>query len=412
MTNRQPVVITGMGVISSIGLNVEEFWESLVAGKSGVAPITRFDVSNFPIKVAAEVKGFNPENYMDAKTIERTSWPVQMAIAATKEAIESSRLDMSKEDKARVGVVASTMVDQDYLIHGSEVLGGKGPIMVDPLFVVKGSPHSVSQGMGLLVGGTGPCTSVNSVCASGGDAIGNALNFIRLGYTDVMVAGGSDSNLGPLALYALWRIGTLTKELDPAKACRPYDLNRTGFVNGEGAGVVVLETLERAQRRGAPILAEVAGVGWSFDAASATAPTSDTQALAMKVALRNAGVSPEEVDYINPHGTGTRLNDSCETKAVKIAFGERAYQIPMSSTKSMIGHSATADGVLEVIAIVLTINSGIIHPTVNYETPDPECDLDYVPNVARRAQVNVGMSNDWGLGGQNVSVIIRRFTDK
>lgn len=409
MKNRQPIVVTGMGVISAIGLNVEEFWESLAAGKPGINTITRFDVSNFPAKVAAEVKGFNPENYMDVKTVDRTSWTVQMAIAATKEAIASARLDITKEDKERVGVVTSTMMDSDYLIHGSEVLREQGPRRVDPLFIMKGGPHAVSQQVGSVVGGTGPNTSVNSVCASGSDAIGIALNFIRLGYADVMIAGASDCNIGPVALAGLVRIGALSKEADPAKACRPFDLNRSGFVAGEGAGMLVLETLEHAQRRGALILAEVAGIGWSFDAASVTAPQAETQALAINVALKDAGIGPEEIDYVNTHGTGTRLNDGCETKAVKMALGERAYQIPLSSNKSMFGHGITAAGALEAIATVLTINNGIIPPTINYETPDPECDLDYVPNVARHAQVNTCLHNEFGIGGENVCVVIRRL---
>jgi len=402
-------VITGMGVISAIGLDVEDFWASMVAGRSGIDTITRFDISGFPAKVAAEVKGFNSKDYMDAETIERTAWPVRMGIAAAKEALKSSRLDISEEDRTRVGVVTAAIIDGDYLIKGNGLFGENGPAVTDPLAYIKGNPYAVSQEVGALVGGTGPSPSVNSVCASGGDVIGTAMNFMRLGYADVMVAGGADCNLGRHALAAMVKIGALSKEADPAKACRPFDLNRNGFVFGEGAGMVVLETIDHAKRRGAPILAEVAGAGWSFDAGSMTAPHPETQALAMNVALDDAGVSPEEIEYINPHGTGTRLNDSSETTAVKLVFGERAYQIPMSSNKSMLGHGATAAGTLEAIANVLIINRGIIPPTINYETPDPECDLDYVPNVARQAQVNVTLSNDFGLGGENVSLVIRRF---
>jgi 3-oxoacyl-[acyl-carrier-protein] synthase II len=410
MVNNQPIVITGMGAITPIGLSVEEMWASLVAGRSGIDRLTRFDVSNVPVKVAAQLKNFYPENYMNPETIARTSRAAQMAIAATKEAVESARLDMAKEDNKRVGVVGSNMIDQDYYIHGSEVLGEKGrPIEPDPMNILKAGPHSVSREVGLMIGCKGPCPSVNTVCSSGGDAMGNAMNFIRLGYADMMLAVGSDCSIGPVTIVSLEKIGALSREVDPAKACRPYDLNRTGFVYGEAAGVVVLETLEHAKRRGAPIFAELAGVGWSFDASSMSAPEPETQALAMKIAMQRAGVSPEEVDYINPHGTGTRLNDSCETKAIKIAFRERAYKIPISASKSMFGHSATADAILESIAIVMSIRDGIIHPTINYETPDPECDLDYVPNVARRARVDVGMCNNWGLGGENVSVIIKRF---
>ncbi len=410
--NRQPVVITGMGVISAIGQNVDEFWESLAAGKSGIGPITRFDVNNFPAKLTAEVKGFNPENYMDAKTVDRTSRPIHMAIAATKEAIASSRLDMTKEDKTRVGCVTSTMADSNAAIRASEELQEKGPRRVDPLFLMKAGPHSILQQVGSFVGGTGPSTSVNSVCASGSDAIGVALNFIRLGYADMMITGGSDCSIGPVSLAELVKIGVLSKEADPAKACRPFDLNRSGFVAAEGAGMLVLETLKHAQRRGAPILAELAGIGWSFDATSLNTPRPEIQARAMMMALKDAGVDPEEVDYINPHGTGTKRNDGCETRAVKIVFGERAYQIPISSNKSMFGHGITIGGALEAIATVLTINNGIIPPTINYETPDPECDLDYVPNVARHAQVNTCLQNEFGLGGENVCLVIRRFSGR
>jgi len=412
MINRQPVVVTGMGVICSIGMNVDEFWKSLAAGKSGIDRITRFDVTGFPAQVAAEVKNFKPEDYMDAKTVDRTSRTVQMGIAVTKEAIESARLDINKVDKTRVGVVTTTMVDADYLINGSEVLREKGPRRVDPLFIVKGGPHSVSQQVGTFVGGTGPNTSVNSVCASGSDAIGIALNFIRLGYADAMVAGGSDCSIGPSSLAGLVRLGALTKEADPAIACRPFDLNRSGFVAGEGAAMVVLETLEHARKRGAPILAELAGAGWSFDAASVTAPQAETQVLAINAAMRDAGIKPEDIDYINCHGTGTRLNDKCETAAIKMALGDRAYQIPISSNKSMFGHGITAGGALEFVGAVLTINNQFVPPTINYETPDPECDLDCVPNVGRQAQVNTVLSNEFGIGGENVCLIIRRFVDK
>ncbi|MFC2045249.1 beta-ketoacyl-[acyl-carrier-protein] synthase family protein [Chloroflexota bacterium] len=410
MVNNQPIVITGMGAITPIGLSVEEMWASLIAGKLGIEKITRFDTSNMPTKVAAQLKGFKPENYMDTDTVARTSWTVQMSIAATKEAIESAGLNMNKEDKNRVGVVGTTMLDQDYYIHGTEVLGEKGrPIEVDPTFIITAGPHSVSREIGMMLGCKGPCPSVNIVCAGGGDAMGNAMNYMRLGYADMMLAVGSDCGLGPVTIFSLDRIGALSKEKDPAKACRPFDLNRSGFVSGEAAGAVVLETLEHARRRGATIYAELAGVGWSFDASSMSAPEPETQAHAMKVAMQMAGISPEDVDYINPHGTGTKLNDSCETEAIKMAFGERAYKIPISASKSMFGHSATADAILESIAIVLSMRDGIIHPTINYETPDPECDLDYVPNVARHLKVNTGMCNNWGLGGENVSVIIRRF---
>jgi 3-oxoacyl-[acyl-carrier-protein] synthase II len=242
--------------------------------------------------------------------------------------------------------------------------------------------------------------------------MGNAMNHIRLGFADVMISGGSDASLDATAVAGLNLLGALSREPDPAKACRPFDLNRSGFVYGEGAGIVILESYEHAKKRGAPILAELAGVGWSFDAYDATAPQADTQMMAMNNAIEDAGLRPEEIDCINAHGTGTRLNDSCETKAIKMVFGDHAYRIPISSNKSMFGHMIAGAGAIEAVASVLTIHNGVIPPTINYETPDPECDLDYVPNVARQAEVNACLSNSFALGGNNCCLVIKRFNEK
>jgi 3-oxoacyl-[acyl-carrier-protein] synthase II len=405
------VVVTGMGTVNPLGLNVEEFWEGLVAGKSGFGLITRFDASNFYVKVDAEVKGFDPAKYMDLKAVDRNPRAVHFAIAAAKEAVESAKLDMTKECPERVGTSIGTMVESSYVIRQSELLNKRGPRRVDPLFVAKSNPSGAAMQVGMFLGAKGPNSSVNSLCATGADATGTAANFIRLGYADVMIAGGADSSLDPLGMAGIDILGALSREPDPAKACRPFDLNRNGFIYGEGAGLVVLESYEHAKKRGAPILAELAGVGWSFDAYDQTAPAPEPEAYAIKTALENAGVTPEEVDYINAHGTSTKLNDACETKAIKMVFGERAYKIPISSTKSMIGHIITAAGVIEAIACILCMNKGIIHPTINYETPDPNCDLDYVPNVARPAQVNVCLSNSFGLGGENCCLVLKRFSE-
>jgi 3-oxoacyl-[acyl-carrier-protein] synthase II len=404
------VVITGMGTINPLGLNVSEFWAGLAAGKSAIGPITRFDTSNFRVKVDAEVRDFDPTKYMDPKVVDRTSRTIQFAIAAAKEAVRSANLDMTKEQPERVGVIISTMTEQGYIIRGWELYQRVGPRRADPLFITKSSASAASMQVGMMLGAKGPNNSVNSLCASGVDSIGTATNFIRLGYADVMIAGGSDGSLEPVSIAGMDVLGALSRESDPAKACRPFDLNRNGFVYGEGAGLVVLENYEHARKRGASILAEVAGVGWSFDAFDATAPAPEAEAYAMRMALQGGGVSIEEVDYINPHGTSTKLNDACETKAIKIVFGERAYKIPISSTKSMIGHVITAAGVIETIAAILVMNNGIIHPTINYETPDPDCDLDYVPNVARRADVKVCLKNSFGLGGENCCLMLRRLT--
>jgi len=405
------VVVTGMGTINPLGLGVVELWKGLVAGKSGIGAITRFDASKFYVKVDAEVKGFDPTNYMDLKTVDRTPRAVHFAMAAAKEAIKSAGLDMSRECPELVGVSAGCMIETPYIVRQNDLLEKRGPRRVDPLFVAKSSPSAASMQIGMFLEARGPNTSVNSLCATGTDAIGTAMNFIHLGYADVMIAGGADSSLSAVGMAGLDIVGALTREPDPAKACRPFDLNRSGFVYGEGAGMVVLESYAHAKKRGVPILAEVSGAGWSFDAYDQTAPAPEAEAYAMKTALQCAGVKPEEVDYINAHGTSTRLNDPNETKAVKMVFGERAYKIPISSTKSMLGHAVTAAGAIEVIACVLIMNKGIIHPTINYETPDPECDLDYVPNVARPAQVNVCLKNGFGLGGENCCLVLRRFVE-
>lgn len=405
------VVITGTGVISPIGLNIEEFWAGLVAGRSGICAISRFDISNFPVKVAAEVKNFNPTDYVDPKVVDRSPRCVHFATAAAKEAIKSARLDMSREQPERVGVIGTNLVENDYIVKQSEMFIKRGPKRADPLFVTKASPNIVALQVGMLLGAEGPNTSINSLCASGADAIGNALNFIRLGYADVMVAASADASLEAISLAGLNILGALSRESDPVKACRPFDLNRNGFVYGEGSGVLVMETLEHAVKRGAPILAEILGAGWSFDAFDTTAPRAETQAKSISIALRSAGIMPEEVDYINAHGTSTKLNDICETKAIKMVLGDHAYKIPISSNKSMFGHIIAAAGAIEAIAAVHTLHRGIIPPTINYETPDPECDLDYVPNVARHIQANVCLSNSFGIGGQNCSLILKRFKE-
>ena len=403
------VVITGLATINPLGLNAKEFWEGLVAGKSAIGPITHFDPSNFRVKVDAEVHGFDATKYMDLKAIDRTSRTIQFAIAAAEEAIQSAALDMARENPERVGVIIATMTEQGYVVRGWELYLKSGPRRADPLFITKSTASAASMQVGMMLGAKGPNSAVNSLCASGADAIGTATNFIRLGYADVMIAGGSDASLEPVGMAGLDILGALSHEPDPAKACRPFDLNRNGFIYAEGAGLVVLETYEHAKRRGAPVLAELAGAGWSFDAHDATAPAPESEAYAMRTALQNAGAKIEDVNYINAHGTSTKLNDTCETKAIKMVFGEHAYKIPISSTKSMIGHSITAAGAIETVASVLIMNKGIIHPTINYETPDPECDLDYVPNVARPAQVNVCLNNSFGLGGENCCLVLKRL---
>ena len=407
----QRVVVTGMGVICPLGLTTDELWTNLASGKSGVGLIQKFDATEFPVKVSAEVKDFDPAKYMDIKTMERTQRTIHMALPAAKEAIEASGLDMSKEKPERVGIVSACMQENMTIVEGWKVLQRRGPRRADPLFFTKGAPSIISLQVGLLYGFNGPCISVNSLCASGADVIANAVNYIRLGYADVMAAVASDTSLDEMTVASMGVLGALSKNPDPETACRPFDLNRDGFIYGEGAGALVLESYEHAKQRGAPILAEVAGTGWSYDAFDVSAPQAKTETIAMKNALRNAGVRPDEVDYINAHGTSTKLNDVCETKAIKLTFGDQAYKIPVSSSKSMFGHLITAGGLVESIAVVLAINHGLIPPTIHYETPDPECDLDYVPNVAREAKLDICLKDSFGFGGQNCCLILKRFKD-
>jgi 3-oxoacyl-[acyl-carrier-protein] synthase II len=406
----QRVVITGIGVVTPIGLNIDEFWQGLITGRSGVGMITLFDSAKYPIKIAAEVKGFDPAKYMSLKRADRTGRCTQFAIAASKMALESSGLEMTRVNRERVGVVIATTGMVSLNAEYGEVIKNR-PSRIDPLFMTKSGQCMVPSQVGLELGAKGLNTSVNSACASGSDSLGAALSYIRAGYADVIFAGGAEAGVNPVSLAVCARVGALSREPDPKKASRPFDLKRDGFVLGEGSGMLMLESLEHALRRGATILAELAGVGWSFDAFNETAPDAEQEAAAMRNALQNARTAAAEVDYINAHGTSTKLNDSTETRAIKLALGERAQQIPVSSNKSMIGHLACAAGSVEAVATVLTISRGILPPTVNYEVPDPECDLDYVPNQARPQMVNTCLSNSFGMGGQNCCLVIKRYKE-
>lgn len=405
------VVITGLGAITPLGLTVEEYWQGLIHGKNGVGPITLFDTTDYPVKVGGEVKGFEPTKYMHIKRADRTSRCTHFAIAAAKMAVESAQLDMSREKPERVGVVIATTGMITLLADQGEVLKKRGPMRIDPLLISKISANMVPVQVGMELGAKGVNSSINSACASGSDAMGTALNFLRLGRADVIIAGGAEAIITPMSIAITGIVGALSRNPDPETACRPFDLNRSGMVFGEGAGFLVLETYEHARGRGAHILAELAGAGWSNDAFSDTAPQADTQAVAMKMAIQDAGISPQEVDYVNAHGTSTKLNDAAETKALKMVFGDRAYKIPVSSNKSMIGHLACAAGAVEAVATVMTVKQGIIPPTIHYENPDPDCDLDYVPNEARQQKVKVCLSNSFGMGGQNCCLILKRWNN-
>ena len=406
------VVVTGIGAVSPIGITRDVFWKNLTGGENGVAPITLFDTAGYPVKLAAEVKNFNPAEFMPLKRADRAGRCTQFGIAAMQEAIEQAHLDMTRERPERVGVIIGTSGMVGDLYYHSEVLRQRGPMRIDPLLAFKIGANMVPVQMAMVLGAKGPNSSINSACATGSDAIGIALSHLRLGHAEVIVTGGADSNVTPIAIASTGVVGALSRQTDPTKASRPFDLERDGFVHGEGAGILVLETYEHAVERGAPLLAEVAGAGWSYDATNETAPDAEGESMAMKAAMRDAGISPEEIDYINAHGTSTRLNDKTETDAIKMAVGRHAYDIPVSSNKSMIGHLACAAGAIEAVASVLSLCHGIVPPTINYRTPDPECDLDYVPNTARKVRVETVLSNSFGMGGQNCCLILRKVGRK
>jgi len=374
---KRRVVITGLGALTPIGLNVEEYWQSLIQGKNGIAPISLFDCALYPVKIAAEVKGFDAEKYLPLKRVDRTSRVTQMGLVAAKMALESAQLNLETENPSDIGVVIATSGMLSLLVDCAEIIK-TNPNRIDPLIITRIAPSMVPAQIGLELKLKGPNTSMNSACASGSDAIGTAMSHIQLGHCEVMLAGGSEAGVNHVALASTARVGALTRNPDYNKACRPFDLNRSGFVVGEGAGILVLESLEHAQQREAHILAELAGAGWSFDAFNDTAPDAGQEAVAMSKAIKDAGIAAGDIDYINAHGTSTALNDATETQAIKIVLGQHAYKIPVSSNKSMIGHLAAAAGAVEAVAAVKTIMHGLIPPTINYETPDPACDLDYV----------------------------------
>jgi 3-oxoacyl-[acyl-carrier-protein] synthase II len=407
------VAVTGIGVVSPVGIDVDSFWESLLAGRSGIGPIRRFDTSKQLVKIAAEIpENFDPQHYMDFKMARRSGRHAHFAVAASKQALCSAGLEITDENRDGIGVIVASSGGAFEMGGQERVIEERGAGRVDPLLVPRLGAYMAAARVGRVLGVRGPNTTVNSACASGTDALGHAWNMIRLGVTDVLLAGASEAIVTPVGIASMAVLGALTKDWndDPLHASRPFDAKRSGFVLGEGAGMLVLETEEHALARGATILCEFAGAGWSFDATDDTAPDAAGQALAMQRAIQAAGLQPEDISYINAHGTSTPLNDKAETAAIKRAFGEKAARrVPISSIKSMVGHSGAGAGGVEAVASVLTIRDNILPPTMNYEFPDPECDLDYVPNKARPHQVDVVLSNSFGLGGQNASLVLRRY---
>ncbi|MDD2679276.1 MAG: beta-ketoacyl-ACP synthase II [Candidatus Omnitrophica bacterium] len=409
------VVVTGLGVISPVGNDIPAFWQALKEGKNGVGPITSFDATNFDSRVAGEVKGFDPKNYgIEFKDIKRTDKFVQYAIASARQAITSSGLDLAKENRERIGVLIGSGIGSLYTIEKEHnIFLNKGPSRMSPFLIPMLIVNEASGYVGIIFDLKGPNSCIATACASGSHAIGDAYRIIERGDADIMISGGTESCLVATAVGGFCALKALSKHNnEPQKASRPFDKERDGFVIAEGCGLVVLESLEHAQKRNAPIIAEIVGFGMTCDAYHITAPdpAGEGAGRAMKAALADAKLNPEQVDYINAHGTSTKLNDKIETLSMKMAFGSHAKKVMVSSTKSMTGHALGAAGGIEFVACCLTIKDGVVHPTINYEHPDPECDLDYVPNVSRKADVKVCMSNSLGFGGHNASLIVKKFT--
>lgn len=411
---KRRVVITGMGAVTPIGNTIEEFWNGIKQEKIGIDTITKFDCTDYKVKLAAEVKNFVAKERMDFKSAKRMATFSQFAVAAAKEAFEDSKLDMELEDPFRTGVIIGSgigslqVVEQTY----SQILN-KGPSRVNPLMVPLMISNMAAGNVAIQLGLKGKCTSVTTACATGTHAIGDAFRAIQYGDADVILAGGTESSICPTAVAGFTSLTALTTSTDPKKASIPFDQNRSGFVIGEGAGVLVLEELEHAQKRGAHIYAELAGYGATCDAYHITSPAEDGSgaAKAMLLAMEEAKVSPSKIDYINAHGTSTHHNDLFETRAIKLALGDAAYHVPINSTKSMIGHLLGAAGAVECITCVKSIEEGYIHPTVGSEIPDEECDLQYTFSSPIQKEIRYVLSNSLGFGGHNATLLLKKYTE-
>jgi len=411
---KKRVVVTGMGIISPVGNEVSLFWKSLQEGKSGVGPTTSFDATPFASRIAAEVKGFNPSLYgLTTKDTKRMDKFGQYAVAATAQAIKQSGLDLEKENRERIGVLIGSGIGSLYTIEEEhKVMLFKGASRMSPFLIPMLIVNEASGQTAINFGLKGPNSCVATACASGSHAIGDAYRMILYGDADAMVCGGTESCIVATGVGGFCALKALsTRNNEPEKASRPFDRERDGFVMGEGCGIVILETLEHAKARNAHIIAEIIGYGMSCDAYHMTAPdpTGDGAARAMKIAMADAKLNPQDIGYINAHGTSTKFNDKYETISIKLALGDYAKKVMISSTKSMTGHLLGAAGGVEFVACCLTIQDNIIAPTINYEYPDPDCDLDYVPNTARKHKVDICMSNSLGFGGHNATLIVKRF---
>jgi len=408
------VVVTGMGAVTPLGMGVEPTWEAMLAGRSGIGPITQFDATDFPTKIAAEIDGFDPADYIEAKEIKKMDRFIHLSIAAARMAMAQSGLEVTEENAPRVGVmVGSGMGGLIAIEKYHKVMLERGPRKISPFFIPMLIVNLASGHISIIFGAKGPNSAVVTACATGTHNIGDAFKIIQRGDADAMIAGGTESCITALGIGGFNAMKALsTRNDEPERASRPFERDRDGFVMGEGAGVMVIEELESARKRGADIIAEVAGYGLSGDAYHLTAPAPNGEGATrcIKMALDDARVSPGEIDYVNAHGTSTKFNDEFETMAIKAALGPRAYKIPVSSTKSMTGHLLGAAGGVEAIVAVKSIVHGKVPPTINYENPDPECDLDYVPNTARDVAVDAAISNSFGFGGTNGCLLFKRFT--
>jgi len=407
--------VTGIGLVTPCGIGTDNVWNNILSGKSGIGPITRFNTDRFDTKFAGEVKDFNPEDYVQPKEVKKMDLFIHYALAAAHIAVKDAGLDMGKEDPERVGVVVGTGLGGLPTIEKyHSVLLERGPGRITPFFIPMLIANEAPGHIAIQHGMKGPNLCIVTACATGAHSIGDACRIIQYGDADVMVAGGSEANLTPLTVGGFNAMKALsTRNNDPMKASRPFDRDRDGFVVAEGSGIIILEELEHAKKRGARIYAEMAGYGYNGDAYHITAPCPDGDGFirCMRMALRDAHISPDHVDYINAHGTSTKLNDYIETLAIKEVFKAKAYRIPVSSTKSMTGHLLGAAGAVEAVFSILSIRDQVCPPTINYENPDPECDLDYVPNTARKCTINTVVSNGFGFGGTNSTLVFRRFIE-
>lgn len=409
----RPVVITGLGIVSPVGIGWQSYWKALLAGKNGVGRITRFDPEDFTTQIAAEVRDFNPEDYLDRRELKRMDRFTQFAVIAAKMAVDDSKLDISREDPDDVGVIIGSGIGGiETMEEQGEILHTRGPGRVSPFFVPMMISNMASGQVAISLGAKGPNTSVVTACASSTHALGEAMRIIRHGEAEVMLAGGSEAAITPLAVAGFCSMKAMsTRNDEPERASRPFDAQRDGFVMGEGSAVLVLESLEHALKRGAHIYAQISGYGATADAYHivATSPDGEGAARAMKRALADGDLAPQDIDYINAHGTSTQLNDSSETAAIRAVFGEQAEKIAISSTKSMTGHLLGAAGAVEAVASILAIKDNVAPPTINFEEQDPACDLDYVPNKARQMKINAALSNSFGFGGHNAVLAFRRY---